>query len=189
MARGEWNQVFRGWVERERERPRRRRPRRRLARSANALATVSLRAPSMQRWACCIASVVCLIGGAFLAEPVTQSVADPGPEVRRTLERGEYEKAERLAVEWHSRVQAAHGSDSIELARASDLLVEALLENGKAAAATTLAVAERSVAAKERALGRDHVELAVSLDSLGKLRGVRGDFRAALTLFERALVD
>ena len=95
-------------------------------------------APSMQRWACRLASVVCLVGGAFLAEPVTQSVADLGPEVRRTLERGEYDKAERLAVEWHSRVQATHGSGSIELVRASDLLVEALLKNGKAAASSTL---------------------------------------------------
>ncbi len=141
----------------------------------------------MQRWACCLASVVCLVGVAFLAEPATQKVADAGQEVRRTLERGEYEKAERLAVEWHSRVQAAHGSDSIELARASDLLVEALLENGKAAASSTLVVAERVIAAKERALGRDSVELAVSLHNLGTLRGFRGEFRAALTLFERAL--
>src|SRR5205809_5807057 len=106
----------------------------------------------MQRSACRLAAVVCLVGGAFLAEPRGNpvvsgfsrtsgpskggrhdgSVADADTEVRRALESGEYDQAERLAVEWHSRVQSARGPDSIELARASDLLVEALLENGKA---------------------------------------------------------
>ena len=108
-------------------------------------------------------------------------------DVRHALDRGEYVEAERAAVDVCARVQEQHGADSLELAQAQDLLVEALLKNGHAVAASTLALAERSVGLKERLAGPAHLETASSLHNLGAVHLDRGEFTAALAAHQRAL--
>ena len=108
-------------------------------------------------------------------------------DVRHALDRGAYEEAERAAVDVCARVQELHGAESLELAQAQDLLVEALLKNGHAGAASTLALAERVVELKEQLAGPEHLETASSLYNLGAVHHERGDFSNALSAYERAL--
>jgi CHAT domain-containing protein/tetratricopeptide (TPR) repeat protein len=133
---------------------------------------------------------------AFALAAVLTASDIPGPRVsalpqdqtiRDTLDRGQYEEAERHAADWHAQVKKTHGPDSLELARASDLLVEALLKNGRGADANVLDIAQAAVRGKERALGHDHVDVSESLHKVAAVLSARGDFRAALPLHERAL--
>ncbi len=107
--------------------------------------------------------------------------------VRHALDAGAYAEAERAAGELCARVQEQHAAESLELAQAQDLLVEALLKNGRAVAASTLALAERVVELKERLAGPAHLETASSLHNLGAVHFDRGEFTAALTAHQRAL--
>ena len=116
-----------------------------------------------------------------------QTDGGPHGSIRLSLDRGAYEEAERQASELYAQVQRTHGPDSIELARASDLLIEALVKNGRAAASTAEDIARSAVRIKERQLGGDHVEIAGSLHNLAAVISARGDFAAALPLQQRGL--
>jgi tetratricopeptide (TPR) repeat protein len=109
--------------------------------------------------------------------------------VQQALAAGAYAKAEELAADWCARVEANQGPESLALARALDWLVEARLKNGKASTPSTLTLAERALRLKERHLGRDHAETAVSLHNLGTLHVQRGEFIVALPLHERGLMN
>jgi CHAT domain-containing protein len=87
---------------------------------------------------------------------------------------------------WCAEVEASYGPDSLELARATDLLIEALIKNGDGQS-EVLMLAERTVKTKETRLGIDQAELAISLDNLGAVHDFRGEFRSALPLHERSL--
>ena len=71
--------------------------------------------------------------------------------------------------------------------RASDLLVDVLVRNGKAGSPDALALAKRVVASKERLLGPAELDLAPSLDNLGAVHVERGEFRLAIPLHQRSL--
>jgi CHAT domain-containing protein/tetratricopeptide (TPR) repeat protein len=107
--------------------------------------------------------------------------------VRDVLARGAYAEAEQAAADLCARLQNQHGAESLDLARAQDLLVEALLANGHAGVPSTLSLAERLVELKEQLAGREHLETASSLDNLGGVYLERGEFVAALTAHQRAL--
>src|ERR1700682_1594251 len=119
--------------------------------------------------------VLCMLssagGRAFWQTASTPTLED----VRHALDAGVYAEAERSAGELCSRVQEQHGAESLELAQAQDLLVEAVLKNGHAVAASTLALAERVVELKEQHLGREHLETASSLHNLGAIHLERGE--------------
>jgi CHAT domain-containing protein/tetratricopeptide (TPR) repeat protein len=117
-----------------------------------------------------------------------QANATPTREhVQDALARGAYAEAERAAAELCARVEEQHGALSLDLAKAQDLLVEALLKNGRAAAPSTLALAERVVEVKERNAGSDHLETAAALHNLGAVRLERGEVTLALEAHERGL--
>ena len=113
--------------------------------------------------------------------------ADSAAAVWRLLDAGAYADADRAATSGVEREERERGTDSLEAARASDVLVEALLRNGKAGARDTLALANRVVRLKEGRLGRDDPDLALSLDNLGRVHTDRGEMSAALPLLDRAL--
>ena len=92
-----------------------------------------------------------------------------------------------MAAEVSARVHEESGAESIEVARAQDLVVEALLKNGHAGAPGTLALAERVVRLKEQRAGPDHPETASSLHNLGDVRAERGEFTEALAAHQRGL--
>jgi CHAT domain-containing protein/tetratricopeptide (TPR) repeat protein len=85
-------------------------------------------------------------------------------------------------------VEGKVGADTLALARALDLLVEAQLKNGRADTLATLNLAERVVRLKEQHLGRAHPELAISLHNLGTAHARRGEFSVAVRLHERGLM-
>lgn len=110
----------------------------------------------------------------------------PG-DLQRALDNGAYAEAEAGAARLCATLEAQQGPDSLDLARAQDLLVEALRRNGKAAASTTLALAERVVRLKEQRLGSDDLDLVASLHNLGAVHVERGEFNAGVSLHERGL--
>lgn len=139
------------------------------------------------RCACVAGVLACFIALATAAVQQPAGFDGSADAVRAALDAGVYTDAERLASLWVATVERLHGKESVEAARALDWLVEALLKNGKAGAADTLALAERAVRLKERQLGRDHPDLASSLDNLGAVHTDRGEMSAAVPLHERAL--
>src|SRR5262245_2127072 len=145
----------------------------------------------MQRWsvAAILWSDVTGLGYSVVAsEPQERpEIASGGEAVRTLLDAGRYADAERLASMLVAEAQSKHGPESLESARISDVLVEALIRNGKAGAAETLAIAQRVVRLKERLLGQDDPAVALSIDSLGTVHTERGELMAALSLHERAL--
>jgi len=134
-------------------------------------------------------SVGCALLCSLARASASQGPAEPSQlaAVRQALAGGAYADAERAARSLASAVEADHGSESLEMARVQDALVEALVRNGHAGTPETLALAERAVALKERMFGRDHVETASSLHNLGSVRFERGEFGTAVSLHERAL--
>jgi CHAT domain-containing protein/tetratricopeptide (TPR) repeat protein len=135
---------------------------------------------------------VCLAAAAALL-PVDPAPQTPAPavqsieHVRASLESGAYDEAESLARQLHASVAATYPSDSIELSRAGDVLVEALIRNGRGGEAGTLALAESIQRAKENRADPDDLEVARSVYNLGWVRLERGEFSRALDLYERSL--
>src|SRR5215471_3847763 len=107
--------------------------------------------------------------------------------VRDALESGAYEKAVELGGALVKEEEAASGAESLPVAKASDLVVEALIKAGKAADDRIVPRAEHVVQLKEQLLGTDHVDVSVSLHNLGAVRAERGEFAMAIELHERAL--
>jgi len=112
---------------------------------------------------------------------------DYSDTVRQLIDRGRYAEAESLAFELAKTAERDLGSESAESSRRLDLLVEALVRNGKATDPETLALAERALHVKFRALGPGHPETAVSLHNIGAVRASRAEFAEALAMHERAL--
>ncbi len=116
----------------------------------------------------------------------TNDYAQAGEPTRQAPERGDYEEAVRQARQLLATVVSQSGPDSLEAARVSDLLVEALLQNGEAADPSTLDVAQRAVAIK-RAHATERLETPTSLINLGRVHVERGAFAAALPLHQEAV--
>ena len=108
-------------------------------------------------------------------------------DVRHLLDRGDFGQAEQQAHRVCDEIEARDGVQSLEFARASDLLVEALVRNGKGGLPDTLTLAQRVVRSKQSLLGTDDRDVAPSLDNLGTVHVQRGEFRLAVPLHERAL--
>jgi CHAT domain-containing protein len=123
----------------------------------------------------------------FGVSQVPAGVVVTSQDVRRLLDRGDFGQAEQQARRVCDEIDAREGGQSIEFARASDLLVEALVANGKGGLPDTLALAQRVVGSKERLLGTDNGDVALSLDNLGMVHVQRGEFRLAIRLGERVL--
>jgi hypothetical protein len=102
-------------------------------------------------------------------------------DVRRALDRGAYDEAERTAVDVSAVVREQHGAESLESAQAQDLLVEALLKNGHAGADSTLELANRFIELKEQLRGPDDLETALSLHNLGDVRNGRARLPRSFT--------
>jgi CHAT domain-containing protein/tetratricopeptide (TPR) repeat protein len=135
----------------------------------------------------CVVLCVLSIAGSRPSGQTGTATTPTLEDLRHALDAGAYAQAEQAAGQLCARVQEQHGDESLELAQAQDLLVEALLKNGRAVAASTLALAERVVELKERLAGPAHLETASSLHNLGAVHFDRGEFTAALTAHQRAL--
>jgi len=111
----------------------------------------------------------------------------PLDAVKGLVKEGKYAEAESAARTLLAKVEAQSGARSVEAAAVLDVLVQALLSEGKSRDAATRELAERAIAIKEQALGKDHPDLTVSLSRLAAVLWGGGDLTAARSLLERAL--
>src|SRR5262245_27728306 len=93
----------------------------------------------------------------------TSDVQPAADLVRRELQAGTYEQAVKDARTLIAQTTRRFDPDSLEIARLSDLLVEALVKNGESAAQSTFEAAERAVAIKRARAGPEHLETAASM--------------------------
>ena len=100
---------------------------------------------------------------------------------------GEYEHAEAAARADVAAVRASHSDDSLEIASASDVLVRALVLNGRAAQDESLALARSTLRIKEAHYGTERVELVPSLFNLSDVFIAAADFNQAIALSRRAV--
>ena len=107
-------------------------------------------------------------------------------EIRRLLTEARYADAEARARALVLTRDGASG-DSVAVARALDLLVQALVEGGKPQDPDALPSATRAVALKERVLGATDPALASSLSNLGLVFRRQGKLVDARAAYDRAL--
>jgi CHAT domain-containing protein/tetratricopeptide (TPR) repeat protein len=116
-----------------------------------------------------------------------RNAATPGTAVRSLLDEGHYQEAVAAAELLVSDARRKAGTESLETARATDVLVEALLRNGNGALPTTREAAERVLRLKETHLNVDDRELSPSLRNLANTLTAAGEVRQSVPLFERVL--
>jgi CHAT domain-containing protein len=109
------------------------------------------------------------------------------PDAQALLDAGLFEQAERAAWTTVDALRASSSDDTLQIARASDVLVRALILNGRAASADTLVLAQRTLRLKETALATEHAELAPSLINLGEVLIIAGEFDPAIAVMHRAV--
>jgi CHAT domain-containing protein/tetratricopeptide (TPR) repeat protein len=107
--------------------------------------------------------------------------------VRALLERGAYADAERDARQLTVATAAKYGTHSIEAAKVANLLVQALVGNGKAAEPATVGLARTTLNQLEEQVGTESLLTASSLHTLATVYVERGEFGVALPLHQRAL--
>ena len=107
-------------------------------------------------------------------------------EIRALLRDANYAEAEARARVLLAQRETAP-SDGLAVARALDLLVQALVEGGKPQHADALPGAVRAVDLKERALGPQDPSVAFSLANLGLVLRRQGKLDDAKAAYDRAL--
>jgi CHAT domain-containing protein/tetratricopeptide (TPR) repeat protein len=100
---------------------------------------------------------------------------------------GDFESGETAARARLDSARRSYGDAAPESANATDLLVRALVLNGRGAYEDTLAHAQRVVNAKEARLGREHPDLAPSLTNLADVLVALLKFDGAIGAAERAV--
>src|SRR3989442_6088198 len=133
--------------------------------------------------------------GVFAAVIISSSTAAATPgtprplgrEIRELLDNGHYAVAESLAWRLTAETTARPGVDSLDYARALDLLVESLLLNGHMYRPQALGLAERAVEIRERHLGRESPALVAPLLGQGRLLGELDQNDDAVRVLRRAI--
>src|SRR5690348_9797330 len=97
------------------------------------------------------------------------------------LAQGEKELRQSLQIR-----QGAFGADSLDYAETANDLAMVLRDTRHMEEAAALA--SQSVSIREHRLGGDDLLLAESLDTLGTIQGLSGDYTAAVSTFERAMM-
>ncbi len=115
------------------------------------------------------------------------TAGSPLDSLRLLNGRAEYAAAENGARALLARLEAARGTDSLEIVATLDVLVKSLLEGGKAGEPECRRLAERAVAMGERAAGPEDPSVAFSLNALGAVLDRLRDPEAAATMHRRAL--
>ncbi len=142
---------------------------------------INLNAASVLLWGYLALSVV---------SPGQSHATSSGPDdraFREILRAGRYAEAETAARALLVKAESTDGPDSLATAGVLDMLVEAMRGAGKAGDPETRAFAERSLRAREKALGPKDPAYAASLQSLALLDYANQDYAAAIPLLERSL--
>jgi CHAT domain-containing protein/Tfp pilus assembly protein PilF len=121
-----------------------------------------------------------------LASAGPEGFQDQHEEIRRLLTAANYAAAESQARALVATLETSR-PESLDLARALDLLVQALVEGGKPADPAALPSATRAVALTEKVAGPDDPAVANSLSNLGLVLRRQGKLDEARAAYERAL--
>ena len=105
--------------------------------------------------------------------------------VEAALSRGDYRGAESATRELIASLERNRSSNAMELARARDLLITALLGSGKAGDPLTLSLAQASMDSRNG--GPDRLGMAVALHNLADVHFQRGEYQEALSFHETGL--
>ena len=130
-----------------------------------------------------------LLAGAAAAHPADANAAEPVTAALDSLgaliSDGAYDQAIAGAEELLVRVESDYGGESLETAHALDLLVRGLPLAGRAAEPRTAELGRRAVAIKEKLLGPDHLDTAVTLYWLASVERNCGRLAESISLLER----
>src|SRR5262245_15345727 len=110
--------------------------------------------------------------------------ASPLDRVKPLVDARRFEEAERLSRQMLVEAAASHGEDSMECARALDALVHTRLAETDPPLEEVLRDAERAVTIKREVLGQPSLELATSVNNLGRNHLKMGNLDKALDAFE-----
>ena len=108
-------------------------------------------------------------------------------EARRALIAGRYHEAQKLAVQLTAARDGRFGANSLEVARALDLQLEATVRATGAASPEVVPFAQRIIRLKEQHLPGNHADLAVSVQNLAAVFTERADYPLAIIQAQRAL--
>ena len=108
--------------------------------------------------------------------------------VGQLLDEDHCPEAEAVARQRLAEVEAASGSGSLETAQALDVLAGALFVVKTAEIPEKIRLALRALAIREKLLGPNHIDVAQSLYTLGRVLWQAGEYREARLKLERALV-
>src|SRR5688500_5215295 len=146
--------------------------------------TWSMRCAPSGAWRSITGALVgCTLAGTLIGSSAQVDIT----AARGALDAGRYAEAEGIAASDLADIERRLGRESVAAAAAMDLLVEALLKNGKGGSASTLELAVSAVALTTRQFGPNHTETADSLYYLGLVRLELGEFKEAVAVLEKAL--
>ncbi|HKQ59244.1 MAG TPA: CHAT domain-containing tetratricopeptide repeat protein [Candidatus Eisenbacteria bacterium] len=133
--------------------------------------------------------IVCAV---VITQPGRSEPPNPAPptmadRVRAMMGANQFAQAESLSRVHLADLTARGLADSLEGARALDLLVGVFRNTGKVNAPETWEFARRALAIKERILAPDDIEIAVSANNLGALHYIAAEFALAKPYFERVV--
>jgi CHAT domain-containing protein len=110
------------------------------------------------------------------------------PDARALLAAGLYEQAETAARADVDRLRALPSENgALLVATATDVLVRALLLNGRGARDDTLTLARQSLNTKDTQLGPEHADLVSSLLNLGDVLVDAAEFEQSIAVMHRAV--
>ena len=135
-----------------------------------------------------IATAGC-IAAAVVACSSAPSVGDSSiasAAIRELLERGDYQSAELAARRQFDLVRTTTGEQSFEAASSVDLLVEALLDNGRGSSEEANRLADFALSRKQALLETDSIELVPSLRNLARVKEDRAE-AGAVEFLQRAI--
>lgn len=111
----------------------------------------------------------------------------PHERIKEIIKDGRYADAEEQARALLARLEQEPGADSLELAKALDLLVEALWRGGKSRDPEAGEAIQRALAMKRKLLGPDHPEVARSLLHQGQVLIRQASYPEGYERFQEAL--
>lgn len=134
--------------------------------------------------------LVCITWAPLSCAPTssqTDSLAASAARIASVLEDGDYVAAEDRSRVHAEAVRRANGERSLEMAAARDLLVRALVANGKGSSDEARSLTSLALEAKESRLGPDHPALVSSLENLARVLGDARQDEEAVGAAKRAL--
>ena len=130
---------------------------------------------------------LCLLAGLLLSGGESSELPPDFKPARELLEAGHYPEAQAAARAALARLKSQGRGESMEATHFLNLLAEALRLGGEARSPEASAAAERSLAIRERDLGPDHPEVAISLQYVAGILQETGQYAEARGVLQRAL--